>query len=294
MPVDGSEAAANAVRFGRVIAGPLQAEVTVLGVIEGPADRATIEQALEEASSILAEKGIECQLLELEGGPGDEIAETTREGKFDLVVLGASGQHRAGGFPVGATTYSAIQFVPAAVLVVRGEIVAIRRVLMLSGSPSYLENAIRQAGPIIKAVDASVTLYHVMPPVPLMYADLVEREVSVSRFLASGDPLARSLAKAQKLLSEMGVDNQIKLGQGLVSEEILREVRAGDYGLVVVGSAPVHGGITKYLMGNITRDIVNGADRPVLVARSSTPIMPRPGLGARLRGWIRGRLPKRT
>ena len=49
--------------------------------------------------------------------------------------------------------------------------------------------------------------------------------------------------------------------------EVFKEIRRGDYDLVVTGSSPEGGNLRSYIMGNITREIVNRAECPVLVVR---------------------------
>jgi nucleotide-binding universal stress UspA family protein len=50
--------------------------------------------------------------------------------------------------------------------------------------------------------------------------------------------------------------------------ELLREMRRVDYDLVVAGSSPARGRLQTYIMGDITRELVNQADCPVLVVRT--------------------------
>jgi len=65
----------------------------------------------------------------------------------------------------------------------------------------------------------------------------------------------------------MGVSAEVRLRHGLVISEVFKEIRRGDYDLVVTGSSPEGGNLRSYIMGNITREIVNRAECPVLVVR---------------------------
>ena len=66
----------------------------------------------------------------------------------------------------------------------------------------------------------------------------------------------------------MEVDNQIRLSHGHIINKIIKEVRGEDYDLVVAGSSRHSGKLQSYFIGNITRQILNRADRPVLVVRT--------------------------
>jgi hypothetical protein len=52
-----------------------------------------------------------------------------------------------------------------------------------------------------------------------------------------------------------------------VLSEILREIHSGKYDLVVTGSAPSRS-LRTYVLGDISREIVNHSDCPVLVVRT--------------------------
>jgi nucleotide-binding universal stress UspA family protein len=50
-----------------------------------------------------------------------------------------------------------------------------------------------------------------------------------------------------------------------VADEILREGQEGNYDLIVLGSSHSANGIVRILMGDLTREILGRAQRPVLV-----------------------------
>jgi len=52
-----------------------------------------------------------------------------------------------------------------------------------------------------------------------------------------------------------------------VADEILREGEVGDPDLIVLGSSQSAGGLIRVLMGDVTRDVMSRAQRPVLVVR---------------------------
>ena len=58
--------------------------------------------------------------------------------------------------------------------------------------------------------------------------------------------------------------------QGPVLDEIMREIHEGGYDLVVTGSA-LSRSLRTYVLGDISREIVNRANCAVLVVRSQEP-----------------------
>jgi nucleotide-binding universal stress UspA family protein len=101
--------------------------------------------------------------------------------------------------------------------------------------------------------------------------------------LHSDAPLGQNLRREKEQLQGMGVTTDVRLRHGLVISEVFKEIRRGDYDLVVTGSSPESGNLRSYIMGNITREIVNRAECPVLVVRGGEAPA---GLGKSLRGFL--------
>jgi nucleotide-binding universal stress UspA family protein len=61
----------------------------------------------------------------------------------------------------------------------------------------------------------------------------------------------------------------VHVRHGFVIDQIFAEVSEYGHDLVVTGSSPTLGPLGHYIMGDVTRGIVNRANVPVLVARGS-------------------------
>ena len=60
----------------------------------------------------------------------------------------------------------------------------------------------------------------------------------------------------------------IRIRHGLVIDQIFTDVRSSGHDMIVTGSSRARGPLRHYIMGDVTREIVNRATVPVLVARS--------------------------
>src|SRR5207244_1755662 len=109
---------------------------------------------------------------------------------------------------------------------------------------------------------------HVMAEPPAIYADLVRLEEDVDRLLSSGSELGLNLREQKEIVEKMGVPVEIRIRHGLALDQIFSEVREGKHDLIVTGSSQARGTLRHYIMGNLTRSILNGANTPVLVARA--------------------------
>ena len=114
---------------------------------------------------------------------------------------------------------------------------------------------------------ATATVLHVVDAMPAMYAGLEQMEETLAELLQSDTQKARELKWAAQVVKAGCEISELKLRRGIVVDEILREGQVGDYDLIVLGSSRAAGGLVRVLMGDLTREIVSRAQRPVLVVR---------------------------
>ena len=95
---------------------------------------------------------------------------------------------------------------------------------------------------------------------------MCDLENSTEALLASKAPEGEHLTRDLEILAELGVTAQAKVRHGLVMEEILAEAEEGEYDLIVVG-AHVATGLLRFMLSDLTENIVLDSQRPVLVVR---------------------------
>ena len=265
---DGSAAAENAARFGALIAAGCQAETTILGISEQAGTEDALVQSLRRSQELLKQRNLNAELITKAGRPVTEIVKRTRETPYDLVVIGA--ERRPGRTPAlrSVKACQIIEAVAPPVLVVLGERPALRRILLCSSGGAQAGKAVELTGTIAAGAQAEVTLFHVLAAPPALYADLLQQEEDVDRLLHSDSALGRGLRQQQATLTQLGVTCTVRLRHGLVVPELLMELRQAEYDLVVAGSSPGGDPLRAYMLGNVTREIVNHAQWPVLIVRT--------------------------
>ena len=263
---DGSEQAERAVGLGTVIAAGCKAEVTLLGIIENAEKSDTLLQSLQRGQAALQVKGIQAELITKAGDPVNEIASRTKGTEFELVVIGTMPKSARGSFWTSSKSNKLIKELVPPVLNVAGKVTDIKRVLICSGGKRYIDKAVHLTGQIAKGTNATATLLHVMPEPPAIYARLPRVEETVAWLLNSNSELGINLRHEKEALEAMGVPTDVRLRQGSVLGEILSETRSNNYDLVVTGSA-LSRSLRTYVLGDITREIINRADCAVLVVR---------------------------
>ena len=106
---------------------------------------------------------------------------------------------------------------------------------------------------------------------PAIYVNLVQLEENVDQLLESKSELGTNLLRQKRELERLAVPAEVRLRHGIVIDQVFEEVRAGDYDLIVTGTSQARGLLGHYIMGDLTRSILNRANCPVLVARAGRP-----------------------
>jgi nucleotide-binding universal stress UspA family protein len=264
---DGMPASAPATRLGGIIGRARGADTVLLGIVEQPPDEAPLRQALEREAQQLRHDSIQPKVVIRAGEPIREIFNETSANPYDLVVIGARHKGNHGLYWRSEKTYEVIKAIAPPVLVAIGQCDALKRFLICTGGRVYIDEALKLTGKFAAALGASVTLLHVMAEPPAMYADLMQLEEDLDRLLESKSELGTNLCKQKKTLEQLGAKTEVRIRHGIVIDQVLQEIRQGNYDLVVTGSSHARGVVRHYIMGDLTRKILNRASCPVLVAR---------------------------
>jgi nucleotide-binding universal stress UspA family protein len=268
---DGMPASENAIELAALLAGPLRAEITLLGIAEKSSDERPLRETLERQAQILRNRDVQTNIAVRAGEPVHQILDQTSNASYDLVVVGARWTGATGHYWRSERTYEVIKAIQPPVLVAIGERKQLKRFLVCTGGKEFIEQAVQLTGEVAAAVGASVTLLHVMAEPPAIYVNLVQLEENVDQLLESKSELGTNLRLEKTQLERLGVPAEVRLRHGIVIDQVFEEVRAGDYDLIVTGTSQARGLLQHYIMGDLTRSILNRANCPVLVARAGKP-----------------------
>ncbi len=266
---DGTDRGDKPVLLAGLVAAPTKAETTLLGIAEMPADEKPLREALEDEIEKLRHFGIAPEMVVRAGEPIREILEQTKASRYDMTIIGARRKSSTGPYWRSGKTYEVIKAIPTPVLLATGVCETLKSFIVCTGGKKYIDAAVQLTGQVAAAVGASVTLLHVMAEPPAIYADLMRLEEDVERLLQSGSELGRNLLAQKQSLEKLGVVVEVRVRHGFVSDQIFAEVSQRGHDLIVTGSSPTRGPLGHYIMGDLTREIVNRATVPVLVARSA-------------------------
>lgn len=265
---DGMPAGDSATRLGGALAGAGQAETTLLGIAERMEDEKSLRETLEAQAQSFQAQGIAMEIVVRTGDPVREILHQTSTVAYDLAVIGSRRTGSTGLYWRSQKTYEVIKAIPPPVLVAVGERATLKRFLVCTGGKEFIDAAVMLTGKLAAAVGASVTLLHVMAEPPAIYADLVRLEEDLDELLGSDSELGRNLVRQRKELEGLGITVNVRIRHGIVVDQIFAEANENNHDLIVTGTSQARGPWRHYIMGDLTRTILNHSDCPVLVARS--------------------------
>jgi len=204
------------------------------------------------------------------GPPVRQILKETREGDYDLLVLGSPASPKADCSNPRSFLTQIVESSPCSTLIVRGLVPSrIRRILLCdsgSSSTSGLRNFTARLVTHLEGVE-QITILHVMSQVsagPGIPGEQLRSDAE--NLIRSHSPEGDLLEQDIQELTLAGLHPFPKVRHGLVVDEILDEARAGIYDLVIIG-AYLPAGWQKFLLDNLARKIISQIDRSVLIVK---------------------------
>jgi nucleotide-binding universal stress UspA family protein len=140
-----------------------------------------------------------------------------------------------------------------------------KNILIATDGSACARAAVDAGLELAESAGADVTVLYVRRPIEILGEPFYQRKLS--RQLEA----ARSAVDdALKAASERGVPASDEVGEGDPASVILQLAESRDADLVVVGSRGL-GQVSGALLGSVSRGVVHGADRPVLVIKDPRP-----------------------
>lgn len=146
------------------------------------------------------------------------------------------------------------------------------KVLMCTDGSKFSEEAIESGGYLLRGSSPDVTILRVVPDFEKEYREYSEyvevfkEEIHRLRKLGVPKSVTESLDRGKDILEKLGIKAKTKTRKGKAAGEILREAEEGNYNMIVLASYGK--GISKFMLGSVSREVVHRANIPVLVVKS--------------------------
>jgi nucleotide-binding universal stress UspA family protein len=263
----GSKRRPITLQFGVQVARALAAEVTLLGVVGKEDQLSALTASLGQAAVELSESSLPVHVLALRGDAEAAVMDEMKRTPYDLVVLGSLAGKRSHRHFLESVGMHIVEQASTSVLLVKGERTSLSKVLICASGTERGHLSIWVGAALACGAGARATVLHVTEALPAMYSGLEQMEETLAELLQSDTEKARELRWATQVVKAECEVSEVKLRRGIVADEILHEARAGDYDLIVLGSSQAAGGLVRVMMGDLAREVVTRAQRPVLVVR---------------------------
>ncbi len=260
-----------AIEYGAWLAELLSAPVTLLGVHEKLSfatreDPQPLENLFSKAEDLFQAKGLEYK-VQLQSGDAEHIiSEKANQGDF-LTVVSSLGRSRLRHWLSGRSFRSLMEQIKGPILYVPAIRLPLQRILISSGGLGYEVDAENLALQVATASRADVTILHVIPPTDLDYPTTRDVRQHVRDLQDTDTVLGRSLRKALDIAKTEGLEARLITRQGLVVEEIVADVKAGNYDMVCMGSRYSVHALRQLYTPNVTAEVAESVNCPVLTVR---------------------------
>ena len=260
-----------AIEYGAWLAELTRVKVTLLGVIEKSnfatrEDPRPLETFLARAEDLFQKKGVEYKLERRNGDAEHIIPEISNRGDF-LTVVTPLGRSRLRHWLTGRSFRVLMEQIKGPILYVPKIRLPVRHLLISSGGLGYEVDAENLAMQVATISRADVTLLHVIPPTDLDYPTTRNAREPVRDLQDTDTILGRSLRKGLDIAKAAGLNAKLITRQGHVVEEILGEIRGGNYDMVCMGSRYSGHGLRQLYTPNVTAEVAEVANCPVLTVR---------------------------
>jgi nucleotide-binding universal stress UspA family protein len=260
-----------AIEYGVWLAELMQVKVILLGVTEklNPAaidDHHPLEEIFARAVELFQKKGIEFSLEVTNGEAEEAIPEKANQGDF-ITVVSPLGRSRIRRWLAGRSCRVLMEQIRGPMLYVPEIRLPLKKLLISAGGLGYEVTAEHLALQLAALSRADVTILHVIPPTDLDYPTTRDAREHVGDLQDTKTVLGRSLKKAYDIAKAAGLNAKPMTRQGHVVEEILTEIREGDYDLVCMGSHYSAQALRQLYTPNVTAEVAEAAQRPMLTVR---------------------------
>lgn len=272
---NGYERTWSGIEYAAWLGEVMRVPVTLIGIIEQrqrpniDAETHPLEEFFSRAVALFQERKLEYHLDIHEGHAEDVIPKKAKEKDF-LTVLTPLGRPPLRRLLLRRSFHQLMADIEGPILYVPAACIPPTHILVCLGGLRYGMAAESLGLEIASRVKAPVTLLHVVPPIDMDYPEARAVRENWENLTDTDTLLGHTLRKALDEAQKMGLKADLKLRQGSVIEEILAELKEGDYDLVCMGSLYSAHGLRQMYAPNVTAEVADVIGCPVLTVRYMT------------------------
>lgn len=267
------EVLCTGVEFARLT----NSSITILNIIKKPGKRAKAQKVIDWALAACQDlcvrsngsaTNIEIQTKIRLGHPAEEIINEANEGHYSLIVVGTWPKQNFWHRLLAPTTERVVMQACCPVLIAKGKFGPLHHILLCVSGADTHSKATNYLTDIINRTtgDLKITVLHVMSQISagLDGQEVWQLNAPAEELIEAATPEGQWLSKEIRILSGTRAIIKPRVRHGLVVDEVLMEALEGDCDLMVIG-AHRQNGWQRYLLDDLSHQIIIRADRPILV-----------------------------
>ncbi len=268
---NGTKESFPAIEQGAWLAKTLGLPIALLGVTEW-LDPAAIdavhplEAAFEKAVGLFEAQGAAYR-LEVRNGSAEKIVPVEARKSDCIVALSPLGRPHLQRLVAGRSIRAFIEAIAQPVLYAPETRLPVKKILVSVGGLGYDVNAEHIAMRVAKGCGAEAAFLHIIPPIEFDYPTAKEMNEHWQTLTETDTPVGRSLRASLENAKAAGLAASVRVRRGNVIEEILAEMREGNYDLLCMGSSYSAHSLRQMYSANVTAEIMARAHCPVMTAR---------------------------
>jgi len=259
------------IQYGAWLAATLNYKVTLLGVTEhlnaaAIDDHHPLEDVFARALELFQQNGLEYS-LEVRNGNAEEVIPRKANERAFISVLGPLGRPPIRQWLVRRSIRHLMEDISGPIIYVPESRLPVRKLLISIGGLGYEVTAEHIAVQVALKSNAAITLLHVVPPVDLDYPTARAEREGWEHLADTNTPVGRSLRQAMETANQNGLSVSVKGRRGNIVEQILAEIKEGNYDLLCMGSPFSANAFRQLYTPNVTAEVAETAGIPILTAR---------------------------
>ena len=259
------------IEYSAWIAKNMNSRLILTGVMERNDREHPVEEIFGRAISLFQENNLDYSLELVSGNVEEVIMAKSTEDPEQMLSFGPFGRPQLRRMVVGNSFRHLMASVSAPILYVPVVRIPIRQVLICIGGLGYTVTAEHLGLRVAQMNAAQVTFLSVVPPINLDYPEARKLRDNWKHLEHTDTLTGRSLRGSLESARKAGLDAKIKIRHGNIVEQILAEVKEGSYELVCMGSQFSAHGLRQLYTPNVTADLAETGQCPILTARYQVP-----------------------
>ena len=261
----------RAIEYGAWFAEVMGMKVTLLGLMEklrsGQAEgRHPLDDIIVRAVELFQKRGVEYSVQQQNGVAEQIVPEIANMGNF-ITAVSPLGRLQLRRWLTGRSIRPLMEKIKGPILYVPVMRLPLKKLLISAGGLGYEVDAENLAFQVATSSRADVTILHVIPPTGLDYPTTRDVRGHVKDLADTDTLLGRSLREALDIAQSAGLNAKIVTRQGNVVEEILAEIKKGNYDMACMGSSYSTHSLRQLYAPNVTAEVAEAELCPVLTVR---------------------------